>query len=225
MVYSKNASILSITRHGINYYTKAAFSCISQLNRKSAYAAAGVLIVGFLLFVLIYDGVGFRNLSFIFSKLKLPNVNINGQIFNQEALKDASSLGISIKSVQAEPVDNRTAKIRVTFNVYNPNKGTVMLESISYNVYSQSGRIVSGDIGEKPEGFVGSQANIFPIVGNTTLAIGDERTITRDGPRAADWKNIIGKSAAYTINGTFSYKQTSSFQSSGGENNFSQKFP
>jgi hypothetical protein len=100
-----------------------------------------------------------------------------------------------------------------------------MLESISYNIYTNSGRIVSGDIGEKPEGFVGSQANIFPIVGNMSSAIGDERTITKDGPRLADWNKIIKNSAVYIINGTFSYKQTSSFQSSGGENNFSQKFP
>jgi hypothetical protein len=150
---------------------------------------------------------------------------MNGQIFNQEALKDASSLGLSIKSVRTEPVDNKTAKVRVTFNIHNPNRGTIMLESISYNIYTNSGRIVSGDIGEKPEGFVGSQANIFPIVGNMSSAIGDERTITKDGPRLADWNKIIKNSAVYTINGTFSYKQTSSFQSSGGENNFSQKFP
>lgn len=189
------------------------------------YAVVSALIVGSLLFILFFNGVGIRNLGFIISNLKVPTVNMNGQIFNQEALKDARSLNISIKNVRAEPVDIKTAKVRVTFNVHNPNKGTVMLESISYNVYTNSGRIVSGDIGEKPEGFVGSQANIFPIVGNTSSAIGDERIITKEGPRLVDWNNIIKDSAVYTINGTFSYKQTSSFQSSGGENNFSQKFP
>jgi hypothetical protein len=190
-----------------------------------AYAVVGVVIVGSLLIVLFFNIIGVKNLGFIISNLKVPTVNMNGQIFNQEALKDASSLGLSIKSVRTEPVDNKTAKVRVTFNVHNPNRGTIMLESISYNIYTNSGRIVSGDIGEKPEGFVGSQANIFPIVGNMSSAIGDERTITKDGPRLADWNKIIKNSAVYIINGTFSYKQTSSFQSSGGENNFSQKFP
>ena len=190
-----------------------------------AYAVVGVVIVGSLLLVLFFNIIGVKNLGFIISNLKVPTVNMNGQIFNQEALKDASSLGLSIKSVRTEPVDNKTAKVRVTFNVHNPNRGTIMLESISYNIYTNSGRIVSGDIGEKPEGFVGSQANIFPIVGNMSSAIGDERTITKDGPRLDDWNKIIKNSAVYIINGTFSYKQTSSFQSSGGENNFSQKFP
>jgi hypothetical protein len=195
------------------------------LKRKVAYASVGAVIVGSLLFVLFFNSIGFKNLGFIISNLKVPTVNMNGQIFNQEALKDASSLSLSIKSVRTEPVDNKTAKVRVTFNVHNPNRGTIMLESISYNIYTNSGRIVSGDIGEKPEGFVGSQANIFPIVGNTSSAIGDEKTITKDGPRLADWNKIVKNSAVYTINGTFSYKQTSSFQSSGGENNFSEKFP
>jgi hypothetical protein len=35
----------------------------------------------------------------------------------------------------------------------------------------------------------------------------------------------VGNTQHYIINGTFSYKQTSSFQSSGGENNYSLTFP
>jgi hypothetical protein len=111
------------------------------------------------------------------------------------------------------------------FNVHNPNKGTVMLELISYNLYSDKGRIVSGDIGERPEGFVGSQANIFPIVGNGSLTIKDKKVVNRDDARQNDWQNIIDNSQQYVLNGTFSYKQTSSFQSSGGENNFTLNFP
>jgi hypothetical protein len=84
---------------------------------------------------------------------------------------------------------------------------------------------VSGDIGERPEGFVGSQANIFPIVGNGILTIKDKKVVNRDDARQNDWQNIIDNSQHYVLNGTFSYKQTSSFQSSGGENNFTLNFP
>ena len=159
------------------------------------------------------------------SNLKLPAVNVSTPIFNQEAFKDAMSLDVDIASVQAQRIDNNSANLELVFNVHNPNKGTVMLESISYNLYSDKGRIVSGDIGERPEGFVGSQANIFPIVGNGSLTIKDKKIINRDDSRQDDWQNIIDNSQHYILNGTFSYKQTSSFQSSGGENNFTLNFP
>jgi len=159
------------------------------------------------------------------SNLKLPAVNVSTPIFNQEAFKDAMSLDVDIASVQAQRIDNNSANLELVFNVHNPNKGTVMLESISYNLYSDKGRIVSGDIGERPEGFVGSQANIFPIVGNGSLTIKDKKIVNRDDSRQDDWQNIIDNSQHYILNGTFSYKQTSSFQSSGGENNFTLNFP
>jgi hypothetical protein len=157
--------------------------------------------------------------------VNLPAVNLSAPIFNREAFKDAQSLDIDIASVQAQPIDNNSTNLELVFNVHNPNNGTVMLESISYSLYSETERIVSGDIGERPEGFVGSQANIFPIVGNGNLTIKDKKMVNRDDAIQNDWQNIIGNSQHYILNGTFSYKQTSSFQSSGGENNFTLNFP
>jgi hypothetical protein len=195
------------------------------LNRKVAYTLTGVIVgITLLIFLTMYNS-GPLNFDKTISNLKLPAVNVSTPIFNQEAFKDAMSLDVDIASVQAQRIDNNSANLELVFNVHNPNKGTVMLESISYNLYSDKGRIVSGDIGERPEGFVGSQANIFPIVGNGSLTIKDKKIINRDDSRQDDWQNIIDNSQHYILNGTFSYKQTSSFQSSGGENNFTLNFP
>jgi hypothetical protein len=195
------------------------------LNRKVAYTLTGVIVgITLLIFLTMYNS-GPLNFDKTISNLKLPAVNVSTPIFNQEAFKDAMSLDVDIASVQAQRIDNNSANLELVFNVHNPNKGTVMLESISYNLYSDKGRIVSGDIGERPEGFVGSQANIFPIVGNGSLTIKDKKIINRDDSRQDDWQNIIDNSQHYILNGTFSYKQTSSFQSSGGENNFTLNYP
>ena len=195
------------------------------MNRKVVYALTGVIVgITLLIFLTMYNS-GPLNFDKTISNLKLPAVNVSTPIFNQEAFKDAMSLDVDIASVQAQRIDNNSANLELVFNVHNPNKGTVMLESISYNLYSDKGRIVSGDIGERPEGFVGSQANIFPIVGNGSLTIKDKKTVNRDDSRQDDWQNIIDNSQHYILNGTFSYKQTSSFQSSGGENNFTLNFP
>jgi hypothetical protein len=195
------------------------------LNRKVVYASTGVVIGFILLIFFTMYNTGPVNFDKTISNLKLPAVNVSAPIFNQEAFKDAQSLELDIASVQAQPIDNNSINLELIFNVHNPNKGTVMLESISYNLYSNTGRIVSGDVGERPEGFVGSQANIFPIVGNGSLTIRDKKIAERDDARQSDWENILDNSQHYIINGTFSYKQTSSFQSSGGENNFTLNFP
>jgi hypothetical protein len=195
------------------------------LNRKVVYASTGVVIGFILLIFFTMYNTGPVNFDKTISNLKLPAVNVSAPIFNQEAFKDAQSLELDIASVQAQPIDNNSTNLELIFNVHNPNKGTVMLESISYNLYSNTGRIVSGDVGERPEGFVGSQANIFPIVGNGSLTIKDKKIAERDDARQSDWENILDNSQHYIINGTFSYKQTSSFQSSGGENNFTLNFP
>ena len=184
------------------------------------------MIITILGIVLVINNFSVGNFSSVkLPDLKLPSVNVGEQIFNEEALRDARSLVVSIKDIHVEPVDMNQAKVNVTFDIFNPNKATVMLEVISYNLFTNSGRIVSGDIGEKPTGFVGSQANIFPIVGNGSIIVKDSQVIERDGASETNLEGLVGKTQHYIINGTFSYKQTSSFQSSGGENNYSLTFP
>ena len=187
------------------------------------YIASGVTIIAILGIILVINNFVLSVGNF--SSVKLPSVNLGEQIFNEEALRDARSLVVSIKDVHVEPVDMNRANVNVTFDIFNPNKATVMLEVISYNLFTNSGRIVSGDIGEKPIGFVGSQANIFPIVGNGSIMVKDSKVIEREGPSQTNLDGLVGNTQHYIINGTFSYKQTSSFQSSGGENNYSLTFP
>ena len=123
----------------------------------------------------------FLNSTFLtgnISKLGMLNMNfIEASIFNLDALKDAIPPELSIKDIRAEIIDDNTGNFSIIFNFFNPNKGTVILEMISYNVYSNSTRIVSGDIGNRPEGFVDSQDSIFPLIGNGTLILKDKKII------------------------------------------------
>jgi hypothetical protein len=189
------------------------------MTKKVIYASIGIIVViaGALAFFFAVNG---------FTGIKIPTVSIpSGPIFNQGALKEAKPLILSIDNLTARPIDNSSAEVRIAFNVFNPNIGTVMLETISYNIFTNSKRVVSGDIGEKPEGFVDSQENIFPIVGNSTLNIKDKSVVLKNDADAIIWNDIAKNNTKYLINGTFSYKQTSSFQSTGADNDFSIKFP
>ena len=161
-----------------------------------------------------------------FSKIGLANINITkSSIFNQEAIKDAKPPELSIKDIRTGIAGDGNGNFSIIFNVFNPNKGTVIIESISYNVYSNSTRIASGDIGSRPEGFVDSQDSIFPVIGNGTLILKDKKIIqTSKDLNLSEIANNINASK-YLVNGSYFFKQTGSFQSTGGEQQFSINYP
>ena len=162
------------------------------------------------------------------SKLGIMNMNfVEASIFNfnDDAVKEAVPPKLSIKNITTNIVDDKTGNLSIIFDVYNPNKITIMFESISYNVYSNSTRIVSGDIGQRPEGFIDSQDSIFPVIGNGTLILKDKKVI--DTSRGLNLSQIATNNGTsqFLVNGTSSFKQTSSFQSTGGDQEFSIVYP
>lgn len=180
-------------------------------------------VIGTVVYLTAFSGIFQSN---DFSKIGLANMNITKtSIFNQEAIKDSKPPELSIKDIRTGIVDNSTGNFSIIFNVFNPNKGTIILESISYNVYSNSARIVSGDIGSRPEGFVDSQDSIFPVIGNGTLILKDKKIIPAnkdlDLSQIASNINALG----FLVNGSYFFKQTGSFQSTGGEKVFSIIYP
>jgi hypothetical protein len=190
---------------------------------------AGVIATIALVLTIIYS----TNISGNFqlndvSKLGITNMNsIEASIFNfnDDAVKDAVPPKLSIKNITTNIVDDKTGNLSIIFYVYIPNKITIMVESISYNVYSNSTRIVSGDIGQRPEGFIDSQDSIFPVIGNGTLILKDKKMI--DTNRDLNLSQIATNNGTsqFFVNGTYFFKQTSSFQSTGGEQEFSIVYP
>jgi len=172
--------------------------------------------------IIIYST--FLNSTFLtgnISKLGMLNMKFTeASIFNQDALKDAIPLELSIKDIRAEIMDDNTGNFSIIFNVFNPNNGTVIFESISYNVYSNSTRIVSGDIGNRPEGFVDSQDSIFPVIGNGTLILKDKKIIEPSNNLNLSQISRNNELSEFLVNGSYFFKQTGSFQSTGGEQSF-----
>jgi len=176
--------------------------------------------------IIIYST--FLNSTFLtgnISKLGMLNMKFTeASIFNQDALKDAIPLELSIKDIRAEIMDDNTGNFSIIFNVFNPNNGTVIFESISYNVYSNSTRIVSGDIGNRPEGFVDSQDSIFPVIGNGTLILKDKKIIEPSNNLNLSQISRNNELSEFLVNGSYFFKQTGSFQSTGGEQSFSLNY-
>src|SRR5919109_55975 len=111
------------------------------MNRKAIYAAGGgIAAVVVAIFLIMGTGI-------------FVNTNLNGQGFNQGALMNIEAIKLSVNNVAVNQSADNIAEIQVVFDAYNPNMGTVILEAIRYNVFVDNIRVISGDIGEKPEGF------------------------------------------------------------------------
>lgn len=132
---------------------------------------------------------------------------------------DFAGIDVSIENVTAERNQDNETNIQVQFRAFNPNKSTVILEAITYNVFTNNTRIVSGDIGEKLEGFVASQESVFPIIANGTITLKDSHQLPQDELTAR-----LNGQTPYIINGTYSYKQTSSIQAIGADRDFELTF-
>ena len=177
---------------------------VGSINKKIIFSAIGIIAVAVVIMILS-QGSNFK--------------------FNQEAVTEAKDLEISLKNVSITNIDNNNIKVNPIFNVYNPNQGTLILENIHYNVNLQNTRIASGDIGQRPEGFVDSSAGIYPIIGNGPVTLKDEKTIQKDNRIENVWNKITDETSSFQVNGSFAYRQTSSFQAFGGEIDFDLKYP
>jgi hypothetical protein len=179
------------------------------------------IIVAVIAFVTYFAVSSSNFLTSEISRLGIANMNFTeSSIFNQDAIKDPMPPELSIKDITAKTVDGNTGNFSIIFNVFNPNKGTLMLESISYNIYSNSTRIVSGDIGNRPEGFVDSQDSIFPVIGNGTLILKDKRIIENNNNLNLSQFAGNDELSEFLVNGSYFFKQIGSFQSTGGEQIF-----
>ncbi len=133
---------------------------------------------------------------------------------------------ISIKNVTVEPIDSSHSNLQITFDAHNPNRGTIILESIQYKVLVNNSEIASGEIGERLEGFLESQDNVFPVIASGNVTLKDTDLLARNSENSGIWDRLsMNQIESYQVNGTYSFSQTSTLQASGGDRPFTLSFP
>ena len=147
------------------------------------------------------------------------------------------NLTVSVKSIGVVP-ENNVKSLQIALNVHNPNIGSAILETLSYNVYLNNTRLASADFGTKPEGFIDSLSSVYPIIGNQTITLKDKQPLTPEGNSLFNSNGVFingSKSNAskpqnpssnfYIVNGTFSTTLTRGIQSQSSETPFNLQFP
>ena len=169
------------------------------------------------------------------------NPNQNQQPQQKKVSSNYDNLVVDVKSVDIVPVNN-VSKLQISFSVYNPNRGAAILETLTYGVYYDNVRLVSADIGSKPEGFIDSLGSVYPIIGNQTITLKDTQTLSEDGSSLFSSNGTLLQNSStsssvssmptretmpksYVINGTTSTSLHRGTQSQSSETPFSFQFP
>ncbi|MGB7961130.1 MAG: hypothetical protein WCF46_14685, partial [Nitrososphaeraceae archaeon] len=100
-----------------------------------------------------------------------PAVQSSASSEIQSEDRNDNPIVISIKNITVEPTDSSHSNLQIAFDAYNPNRGTIILESLQYKVLINNSEVASGEIGERLEGFLESQDNVFPVIGSGNVTL------------------------------------------------------
>src|SRR5438105_6965522 len=156
------------------------------------YIAAGVIAAAAIAVFVVFV-VGPAGLRFITGQ------NGNGINGGNSTSTDfqATNLGLSLNSVSAVKQDPRNAKVKVSFEIHNPNTVSVLLENVHYTLTVDKHQMTLGDTGEPLEGFLASQASSTLIVSGGNVTVNDNEVVPRNNLTAAAWDNMVNGTASY----------------------------
>ncbi len=155
-----------------------------------------------------------------------PAVQSSASSEIQSEDRNDNPIVISVKNITVEPTDSTHSNLQIAFDAYNPNRRTIILESIQYKVLINNSEVASGEIGERLEGFLESQDNVFPVIGSGNVTLKDTDLLARNSENSDLWNRLsMNQIESYQVNGTYSFSQTSTLQASGGDRPFTLNFP
>ena len=181
------------------------------VNTKALYAAGGgIAVAAIAIFFLLGNG----------PKIPYPSAP-------NPSSEAPMNLTLSINNIVVKKIDDGKASVQVKFDVYNPNRGTAILETVQYSVYVGQFSMVVGDIGESPEGMVSSQAGSYTIVGNTTITLSENPppVATRNNLTASAWDSMFTKDAKFRVEGSYTSRTIARLEQTANINEFNLTFP
>jgi LEA14-like dessication related protein len=181
------------------------------VNAKALYAAGGgIAAAAIAIFFIMGPG-----------NIRLPGMVVGNQTSQQLQLEPE----LSIRNITATRMDNASATVRVTFDMYNPNQSPLLLEALQYTLTVGGFRMTVGDIGGSPEGFVASSADLTQIQSKNSVPLTDIQVVTRNNLNADSWDSMVKGTAHYQIEGFYSYRTNAMLETTTGEKDFTLTFP
>ena len=125
--------------------------------------------------------------------------DVEGGFFSPST-QEVLPLTIELFDFSVLEVTEKRATLEIKFKVSNPNFKSVMLQHIKYSVYHNDDRIVIGEIGTAPEGFLASP-NYFIILNERPSLIGKKITIMNTGNTPELWETLTKNELNWRVSG------------------------
>ena len=164
-------------------------------------------------------------MSCLISNAASTGINVKNIITHDAYALDSQAVELNIKNIIVNKTSDNTATVKVLLAAHNPNTNTVLLDGIHYNVYVNNSAVSSGDIGMQGVIDVMRSEPEFPIISNDTVILKDVETIHKNEVKNDVWNIMTSGKVCFSVNGTYSYRQTANLAASGGGNEFQNMFP
>ncbi len=143
----------------------------------------------------------------------------------QNAL-EAKPLEIKLDDLSVESISERTAIIKIAFEVSNPNPRSVIVQTMDYQLfetnYSESEQISGGEIGSRPTGMVEFGSNYYTLLGERSIILRDTITLKGSENTPQLWNILRDDDQSWRVSGDVFYNLSS--MTSGQENVLSFEF-
>lgn len=125
---------------------------------------------------------------------------------------------LSMTSIQIKQIDEKSATIEVVFSALNPNKNTLVLEQIQYDLIADGAKLAQSSIGERLEGVIVGTGHTYYLVTNLPVTLTDTVQIKKTERLASVWSSLQSNHVDWRIKGQ--YFITDPVRAAGQEKNF-----
>lgn len=109
---------------------------------------------------------------------------------------------LNLRSVNITSVDQDKAVIEVAFDAFNPNRGSVVLESIQYVLSANGVRLINSEIGERAQGFVTGMGKTYTMYSQFSMTLKDKVEVKKNEFLVPIWNDLQNNKAQWRVTGT-----------------------
>jgi len=114
----------------------------------------------------------------------------------QEISNQVEPINIQLEDVTVLEVSDRAAVLEIQFKLDNPNTRSVIAQQLKYSLFasadSEEYKIISGEIGQRPEGMVDG-SNYYTLLSNSSIILKDKVVLDYPG-NSPELMNILESS-------------------------------
>ena len=135
-------------------------------------------------------------------------------------ISEAQPIQIELEDISVESISERTATIKIAFEISNPNPRSVIVQTMDYQLfetdYSDSEQISGGEIGSRPTGMVEFGSNYYTLLGERSIILRDTITLKGSENTPQLWTILRDDNQSWRVSGDVFYNLSS--MTSGQEN-------